>query len=100
MLMDYQQTGPTGFDNPGLSCMTAFKSIAKIIKARNLLGADRDALWTAYRGFDAHASHGIGGLGGILECAEVFIRELESEAGLWDRTTIVLISEFGRTISR
>ena len=94
------QTGPTGFDNPGLSCMTAFKSIAKIIKARNLLGADRDALWTAYRGFDAHASHGIGGLGGILECAEVFIRELESEAGLWDRTTIVLISEFGRTISR
>ena len=94
------QTGTTGFDNPTLGCMTAFKSIAKIIKARNLLGSDRDALWTWYRGFDGHAAHGIGGLGGILECAEVFIRELESEAGLWDRTTIILLSEFGRTISR
>ena len=77
----------------------AYANIAKIIKGRGALGAQRDAFVTGSRGFDGHASASNEALHTGVGTLETFINELKSEPGLWNNVTIVVMSEFGRTIS-
>jgi len=89
----------TSFDDS--SFQEGFSTIAKLIKARTILGAERDVFMTGARGFDSHANmnnEGVFGMLGIDEGLKAFTKELKAQ-GIWENVTVLVLSEFGRTIS-
>jgi len=79
------------------------KSIAKMINARKDMGAERDAFSAALGAFDTHHSplHAWK-LDQIESALRPFVQELKTVDSdgerAWDRVTIVIASEFGRSI--
>ena len=77
------------------------EQVAKLIKARGELGADRQTFFTAMGGFDSHSD-----VGGALEnkfreinqAIPAFVDEMK-EQGVWDDVVFIVGSEFGRTIT-
>lgn len=83
------------------SIARSFKTLAKMIKTRADRKVDRDAFTLEYGGFDHHQD-----MKALLKLKlievnrniERLVKQLK-EDGLWDQVTIVVSSEFGRTIS-
>ena len=76
------------------------RQVAKLIKLRGEIGSERDGFLTALGGWDSH-NKDITETGKITEIDEA-IAALESELivqGVWEDTTVLMISDFGRTLT-
>ena len=79
----------------------SFQTLAKMIQTRTDRNADRDTFTIEYGGFDHHSS-----MKPLLEEKLIavnrnlkrLIEQLKTD-GIWDQVTIVVASEFGRTIT-
>jgi len=85
------------------SLCRSLQSIAKMINARKDVGAERDAFSAGLGAFDHHSNPlPDWKLNKIEECLAPFIQELKivDDDGVraWDGVTIVIASEFGRSI--
>jgi uncharacterized protein (DUF1501 family) len=77
------------------------KSVAKVMKTKDVRGTDRDIFNVKIGGFDHHAK-----IENLLnerlttvnDALEAFITELRDYQQIWDDVTIVLVSEFARTL--
>ncbi len=77
------------------------ETIAKLIKTKDVRGADRDVFYAKLSGFDTHGDKKLqlGLLTTQLNNAlEAFTTEMKG-ANYWDDITIVGVSEFGRTLT-
>jgi len=78
-----------------------FRQIAKIMKMREELGAERQAFVASLGAFDTHTSvkEGLSTKMITIDSAmEAFVTELKSQK-LWEHVTIVTVSDFGRTLT-
>lgn len=85
--------------NAGLS--KQFYQVAKLIKARNLLGHDRQAFFVQIHGLDTHNNNQQvvqSKLREINAAIDSFVAEMRAQ-NIWNSVTIVQASEFGRTIT-
>ena len=85
----------------GCSFAMALRTIARVIKTRSATGVQRAAFWMGTRGLDAHASMDSPGDGitSMIDNAVDDFRKEMVEQGLWDKVTVITLSEFGRTIT-
>jgi uncharacterized protein (DUF1501 family) len=79
------------------------QSIAKIINARKDLGAERDAFSAVLGGYDTHHNQmypwHVGSPDAALLALETELKTVDAEGDrAWDHVTIVVASEFGRSI--
>ena len=77
------------------------EAVAKMMKAKDSRGAERDIFYVEESGFDTHFDQ-INKFGRLLPSVNTGIDEFKramDEEGLWDSVTIVMVSEFGRTLS-
>jgi len=84
----------------GCTFAMALRTVARVIKARSATGVQRAAFWMGTRGVDAHASMdspGDGIMSMIDNSVDDFRKEMVAQ-GLWDKVTVITLSEFGRTI--
>jgi uncharacterized protein (DUF1501 family) len=75
--------------------------ISKLIKSRSLRGVDRDVFYVQMDGWDHHSSLKSSlerGLTHVNEGLGWMVEELKLQ-GVWDDVTIVVASEFGRTLT-
>jgi len=75
--------------------------VAKVIKSREALGAERDVFYVSTGGFDTHNEviMALQRLYGIIDDAlGLFVNETKL-MGVWENVTIVSMSEFGRTLT-
>jgi len=91
------QTFPSGENSLG----QALKQVARVIKAREALGAERDVFLVEQRKFDSHSdllatTNELYGF--IDESLAAFVEELKGQ-GVWDSVVVQAASEFGRTLS-
>ena len=85
---------------PDTSMGNQMRQVAKLIKLRGEIGSERDGFLTALGGWDSH-NKDITETGKITEIDEA-IAALESELivqGVWEDTTVLMISDFGRTLT-
>jgi len=85
---------------PDTSMGDQMKQVSKLIKLRGKLGSERDSFLTALGGWDSH-NKDITETGKIGE-VDAAIAALEAELtvqGVWDETTVLMISDFGRTLT-
>ena len=78
-----------------------FHQVAKLIKAHEELGNDRQSFFVQIHGLDSHSSVAEilnKALNNINNAIASFVEEMKAQ-GLWDQTVIVAASEFGRTIT-
>lgn len=78
-----------------------FNMISKLIKARSSRGVDRDVFYAQMDGWDHHSSLKSSlerGLTHVNEGLGLLIEELKLQ-GVWKDVTIVVASEFGRTLT-
>ncbi len=76
------------------------EKVAKMMKVKDGRGTDRDIFYVAAHAFDTHFNQTEAFttlLPGINTGIEEFRKALIDE-GLWDSVTIVMVSEFGRTL--
>ena len=84
-----------GIDRP-----RQLEQVARMVKARDTLEEERQAFFVELGGFDTHASEletvhdKFGQVNGALGS---FVAELKAQ-GVWEQTTIVTASDFGRTL--
>jgi uncharacterized protein (DUF1501 family) len=77
------------------------EAVAKMIKTKDSRGAERDVFYVEKDGFDTHFDQ-INIFGRLLPSVNAGIDEFKRAMvaeGLWDCVTIVMVSEFGRTLS-
>lgn len=76
------------------------EEVAKVIQLnKQTFNTERSAFYTATGGFDTHATVDISALMTNLDDAlEAFTHEMKGQ-GLWNDVTVVVASEFGRTLS-
>jgi uncharacterized protein (DUF1501 family) len=76
------------------------QQVAQIIRNRDALEANRDAFFVQQDGYDTHANN-MPRLNVLLddldEALLCFTEELKAQ-GVWDKTAIVLASDFGRSL--
>ena len=85
---------------PDSSLSRQLLEVSKVIQLnKETFSMERSAFYTATGGFDTHATVDISGLMTDLNDAlEVFTKEMKGQ-GLWNDVTVVVASEFGRTLS-
>ena len=72
-----------------------------LVKARELLGSERDVFYVTVGGFDTHsevAATLAANMGAIDAALESFASEMKNQ-GLWENVTVVTASDFGRTLT-
>ncbi len=77
------------------------EAVAKMMKTKDSRGAERDVFYVEKDGFDTHFDQ-INKFGRLLPSVNAGIDEFKRAMvaeGLWDCVTIVMVSEFGRTLS-
>jgi cullin-associated NEDD8-dissociated protein 1 len=77
------------------------KQVAKLLKIRRQLNAERAAFVTHHGSFDTHTDLGetLGfGMADMDDALLIFADELKAQ-GLWNNVTIVTVSDFGRTLT-
>jgi uncharacterized protein (DUF1501 family) len=78
-----------------------FRMLSKLVKSRAVRGVDRDVFYTEYGGWDHHAGQ-ISGLQNnfreLNKSLNLLVTELKLQ-GVWNDVTIVIASEFGRTLT-
>jgi uncharacterized protein (DUF1501 family) len=76
------------------------EAVARVMKTKDLRGTDRDIFNVRYDGFDFH-DDGLVSLAERLTIVndglEAFVTEMKGQ-GRWDDVTVVVVSEFGRTL--
>jgi uncharacterized protein (DUF1501 family) len=76
------------------------ETVAKMMKTKDSRGSDRDVFYVEIPGFDTHRD--LNQLfGKLLSSVNLGIEEFKGamvDEGLWDSVTIVMVSEFGRTL--
>lgn len=76
------------------------ETVAKMMKTKDSRGSDRDVFYVENPGFDTHRD--LNQLfGKLLSSVNLGIEEFKGamvDEGLWDSVTIVMVSEFGRTL--
>jgi uncharacterized protein (DUF1501 family) len=98
----YDQFNDTEVDTtfPETDLGMQLEIVAKVMKTKDLRGTDRDIFNVRYDGFDFHAD-GLVSLSERLTIVndglEAFVTEMKNQ-GRWDDVTIVVASEFGRTL--
>lgn len=77
------------------------ETVAKMMKTKDVRGSDRDVYYVEFGSFDTHAS--LNTLFDVLtEQLNDGISEFTSEMkaqNLWNSVTVVMVSEFGRTLT-
>ncbi len=94
---------PTTFP-PGNSLASQLQMVAKMIAARNAVGAKRQVFFVSLGGFDFHS--GLGGLGGAhanllgtLSSALAAFYKATQDMGVSKQVTTFTASDFGRTLN-
>jgi uncharacterized protein (DUF1501 family) len=75
--------------------------VAKVMKTKDLRGTDRDVFNVRIDGFDSHSDVDVSlteRLTTLNDGLEAFVTEMKDYQDLWDDVTIVVVSEFGRTL--
>ena len=91
----------TCFQNAPGWLWTQFRTVARVIKRRDVLQAKRDVFYTRLGGFDTHSDNGpkftelMTETNAAIKC---FVEEMKKQ-GVWQDITIVTASEFGRTMT-
>lgn len=86
---------------PDESTAEGFDTISRLIKTRNVRGVDRDVFYVDQGGFDMHSEllprfeREATDMNAALEA---FVTEMKDQ-GLWDDITIVVTTEFARTLT-
>ena len=78
-----------------------FKQVARLIKAHETLGKDRQTFYVTIGGLDTHDSVGTvlnEALEEVNDAIDLFVKEMKAQ-GKWDDVTIIAASEFARTIT-
>jgi hypothetical protein len=78
-----------------------FEQVARVIRARKQLGAERDVFFVQLRRFDTHSSvHSTLDtlFGWVDDAMKAFVTELRDQ-GVWDSVVVQALSEFGRTLT-
>ncbi len=78
-----------------------FRMLSKLVKSRGVRGVDRDVFYTDFGGWDHHDNQVSGLQSGFQELNKslnLLITELKLQ-NVWNDVTIVLASEFGRTLT-
>ncbi len=76
------------------------ETVAKMMKTKDGRGTDRDIFYVELPGFDTHADFNRR-FGILLQSVNLGIQEFRNamiDEGLWDSVTVVMVSEFGRTL--
>ena len=72
---------------------------SKVIQLDGENGVERSAFFTQIGGFDTHGTHDIDDLMAEIDGAlGSFVQEMKDQS-MWDKVTVVVASEFGRTLS-
>ncbi|MCK6430127.1 MAG: DUF1501 domain-containing protein, partial [Burkholderiaceae bacterium] len=89
----------TAFPNTGLG--NQMRNVARVIAARNGLGARRQVFHVSIGGFDQHSGlvAGHGGLWTTISNAMAAFYQAMGELGLQDKVTVFTASDFGRTLN-
>ena len=77
------------------------QQVAVLIKARELLGSERDVFYVTVGGFDTHSEVAetlAENMGWIDAALESFASEMKNQ-GLWNNVTVLTASDFGRTLT-
>jgi uncharacterized protein (DUF1501 family) len=78
-----------------------FRMLSKLMKSRDVRGVDRDVFYTEFGGWDHHNGQ-VSGLQNkfreLNKSLDLLITELKLQ-GVWNDVTIVIASEFGRTLT-
>jgi uncharacterized protein (DUF1501 family) len=88
----------TEFADQSLSAQ--FKQVARVIKARDSVGANRNSFFVSLGGFDTHNS--VRQLNSLLKQVDDALGAFETEMkaqSLWDNVVVVTASDFGRTLT-
>lgn len=75
-------------------------TVAKMMKSKDSRGTDRDIFYVEQSGFDTHDNM-IDDFSTLLKRMNTGIEEFKTEMdnqGLWDSVTVVMVSEFARTL--
>ena len=78
-----------------------FKQVARLIKAHDVLGVDRQTFYVSIHGLDTHdsvASVLNAALTEVNDAISLFVKEMKAQ-GSWDDVTIIAASEFARTLT-
>lgn len=75
------------------------QQVAKVVRARSDLGAERDVFFVSLGAFDTH-NHPLssGKLAQVEAAVRPFVAEMK-HLGTWNNVTILVASEFGRTLT-
>ncbi len=77
------------------------EAVAKMMKTKDSRGVERDVFYVERAGFDTHSNQINTFDNLLLPSVNAGIDEFKRamvEEGLWDSVTIVMVSEFGRTL--
>jgi len=90
---------PTTHIFSGRSLAPQMAQVAKIIAARDELQAERDVFFTNLGAFDTH-NYPLpeSKLGQVEDAIAPFVAEMK-HLGVWDNVTVIVASEFGRTLT-
>lgn len=74
--------------------------VAKMMKTKDSRGSDRDIFYVERPGFDTHSdlNEVFGSLIGSVNLGMDEFKRAMLDEGLWDKVTIVMVSEFARTL--
>ena len=76
------------------------ETVAKMMKSKDSRGADRDIFYVDQRGFDTHDNM-VDDFSDLMKTLNTGVEEFKNEMvnqGLWDSVTVVMVSEFARTL--
>jgi cullin-associated NEDD8-dissociated protein 1 len=84
---------------PATSLGSQLHETSKVIQLDGENGVERSAFFTQIGGFDTHGTHDIAGhMAEIDGALGSFVQEMKDQS-MWDNVTVVVASEFGRTLS-
>ena len=87
--------------NPASNLERELFMAARLVRQRNILKSSRNGFFTSIGGFDTHSDNGprlVSLFSNINSALTHFVNEMKAQ-GLWDDVTIVVASEFARTIT-
>lgn len=76
------------------------ETVAKMMKSKESRGTDRDIFYVDYSGFDTHGDM-LEDFKNLITTLNTGMEEFHNEMvdqGLWDSVTVVMVSEFARTL--
>jgi len=89
------------FEGEGKSTSQKLETVAKLIKARNIRGTDRDVFFVELPAWDVHTDAKVRTAEKLTESTAAltgFVKEMKAQ-GRWEDTVVIMLSEFGRTLS-